>query len=468
LSTLALYEPVTFDRLRQSRLATFDRCALSSRFEHELEASGWSSLPASRGRLTHRVLARCLIAMHDAHKQGPEAPGQSGVAFDGSGEKVAIDEEAALGIFYTELREHGIDRRCGRCGAPARLEPAGEYLIDDIVAFAPARIVCQRGHSHPSDASNLPVEEALDVKWIVKKFAIDNTFNIADLVDVEQRIGATLEYPHELADPDPTLERTARYLTGQLDALFIVGEAVDHAIVLDWKDTWSLPAPSEVGFDGYFQQQFYGWLVLRNYPTVQRVTLREMYVRKSEYREADVYREDLPRIEAMLAALAERFDRAYTTGNFPPSPGQHCGWCPKPDKCPIFPEARRGGGKIETAEQAELWARERVVAQRVVEDRDRELHPWAGRMGPIPISDHKGPRVLGFRDHHRTSRPKREDLKIALRLIGVQMSERDLDRLYRTTKITKFEQHPPGPNTHRAEAERDERLMDALRASVGR
>lgn len=440
------YTPVRFDRLRQSRLAAFDRCALSSRFDYEL-GDEWDTAPQARGRLTHRVLAECLTKM-------------SAAASD------EIDVDGALGIFYNELRQHGVDRYCGQCGAPAHLEPIADIIVDDAVILAPARLVCQRGHTHPTDASNLPIREALDIKWVVTKFAADNTFNIADLVDVEQRLGARLAYPHLLADPDPELQRYERFLTGQLDALFITGMDADHAIVLDWKDTWALPAPSEVGFDGYFQQQFYGWLVLRNYPTVQRVTLREMYVRKGEYREADVYRDDLEVVEAMLAGIAERFDRAYQIGNFPASPGQHCGWCAKPAKCPIFLEARRHGGRITTHADAEQWARERVVAAAVVKDRDAELEPWIGRMGPVPISDHKGQRVLGYRDHTRVSRPKREDLVVALRLAGVKLSEAQLDRLYRPAKITKFEQHQPGPNTHRAEAERDEKLMAALEASV--
>lgn len=439
------YTPVRFDRLRQSRLASFDRCALSAKFDHDL-GDDWDTGPQARGRLTHRVLAECLKLMHA----------------NGSDQ---IDVDVALGIFYDQLRQHGVDRVCGRCGAPARLEAAADLLVDDAIIAAPARIICQRGHTHPTDASNLPTREAMDVKWVVTKFANDNRFNIDDLVDVEQRIGATLTYPHVLADPDPELVRTERYLTGQLDALFIVGELADHAIVLDWKDTWSLPAASEVGFDGYFQQQFYAWLVFKNYPTVRRVTLREMYVRKGEYREADVYFDDVDRVEAMLAALAERFDTSWQVGNFPPSPGQHCGWCPKPHHCPIFKEARRGG-KIIDHDQARQWAWERVVAAAVLEERDRELQPWIGRNGPVAITDHKGPRVLGFRDHHRTSRPKRDDLVVALRVAGAKVPDKVIDGLYRTSKMTRFEQHQPGPNTHRAEAERDEKLMAALQAST--
>lgn len=458
------YTPVRFDRLRQSRLASFDRCALSAKFDHEL-GDDWDTGPQARGRLTHRVLAECLRRMYEAHKAGEATRSQGAQAFAGDA-KGQIDVDVALGIFYDELRQHGVDRYCGRCGAPARLEAAADIIVDDAIIAAPARIICQRGHTHPTDFANLPTREAMDVKWVVTKFANDNTFNIGDLVDVEQRIGATLSYPHVLANPDPELERIERYLTGQLDALFIVGENADHAIVLDWKDTWSLPAASEVGFDGYFQQQFYAWLVFRNYPTVRRVTLREMYVRKGEYREADVYFDDLERVEAMLAALAERFDHAWQVGNFPASPGQHCGWCAKPHHCPIFPEARRGGGKITSHDEARMWAWEREVARAVLEERDRELQPWVGRNGPVAITDHKGPRVLGFRDHERTGRPKRDDLVVALRLAGVSVPGKVLDRLYRTTKMTRFEQHQPGPNTHRAEAERDEKLMDALQASM--
>ena len=417
-----------FPRVRQSRLATFDRCALSSKFESDLE-EGWSSHPQARGSLTHRVLAECLRTMHR------------------EGERT-ISPDVALAIFYEQLRMGGLDRQCPTCGAPARFDPEQQAVL------------CARGHANTSDLSNVPISEAKDIRWIVIKFARDNSFDIDNLVDVEQRLRTTIQYP------DGQGGHVDRELTGALDALFIFGDLADHAVVLDWKDTWQLPAPTEVGFDGYFQQRFYAWLVMKNYPTVHRVTLREMYVRYSEPREADVWRGDLDHIEQELSALVERFDRAYEEQNFPPSPGRHCiAMCPAPEDCPIFPRARRQGA-IQNQEDALTFARRLAVTEGVVSQLTEALQTWVGVHGPVPVSDHKGPRVYGFHERQRTSRPTKDEMAKALRLAGVKTI--DLDELYPTSTVTRFDQHQPDGRTDLGQQVNDGDLLAALEASIQR
>lgn len=92
-------------------------------------------------------------------------------------------------------------------------------------------------------------------------------------------------------------------------------------------NTWALPPESDGA--GFFQQRWYGMLVMRNFPTVMEVVLREFYVRfssrpegkdgrlKSPVRESTVTRDELPDIEAEFSALAERFDRAVEVGELP-------------------------------------------------------------------------------------------------------------------------------------------------------
>src|SRR6202012_5726323 len=101
------------------------------------------------------------------------------------------------------------------------------------------------------------------------------------------KLEATIKYA------DHNGELRERVITGTLDCLLF--EPPDGAVVLDWKDTWALPPmPKEAeaqGFDdeelkglsyhGYFQQRWYAYLVLRNYPRIERVTLREFYHRKT-------------------------------------------------------------------------------------------------------------------------------------------------------------------------------------------
>lgn len=411
--------------LRQSNLATFDRCALSAKFVADYERD-WSSHAQARGTMFHRVAATCLRAMYERKEN-------------------QIPADVARAILANELRQDGVDDFCGMCGAPAKF---------DLTRGPMGRVVCAEGHEHGSSFVNIPFSELADLRWVVVKFANDNAFNIEDLVDVEQRLLA------EVAAPDlPDGEN--RTLTGQLDALFITGDRADHAIVLDWKDTWDLPAPTEVGFDGYFQQRFYAWLIFRNYPTVQRVTLRELYVRRSEHREADVWRHEAESVEAELAALAERYDRAFREGNFPPTPGRHCTMCPLPMQCPIFPSVR-GAGAISTEEQAQQAARELAVAKAVAKRRDEALKAWASVKGPVEVSSHKGPRAVGFIERTRTSRPTKEQMEAAIAAArqGVPLA---MDDLYKTSKVTVFTEHQP---EQPPEDPGDAELTAALEASI--
>jgi hypothetical protein len=417
-----------FPRLRQSRLATFDRCALSARFEEQFEEQ-WTSHPQARGTIFHTFAAKALRAMSEAGEN-------------------QVPTDLAIEILQESLRQDDVDRQCVDCG---------QQVVDRYVRPDGAlRVVCVRGHDHSSGFVNLPMSEVKDLRWVVVKWASENTFDIENLVSVEERLEATLSYPDGLGG------HVDRVLSGQIDALFVTGEADEHAIVLDWKDTWGLPAPTELGFDGYFQQRFYAWLVFRAYPTVQRVTLREFYVRRSEPREATVYREDIEDVEAELSALAERFDRAFSEQVFPPSPGHHCHFCPRPEACPIFPGVR-GEGAIANPAVARKYAAQALVAKAALDQRVEALKAYASVFGDVPISDHKGPRVWGHKERKRVSRPDREAIEQRLRETGGRLTQSDIRELYVEKKVTHFVPHVPQPQEPTAD---DAALMSALDQSL--
>ena len=419
-----------FPTLRQSRLATFDRCALSAHFDDEYRAD-WSGFPQARGTIFHRVAAKCLREMYE------------------TGENT-IPTDVAVAILNETLRQADIDDECPTCLLP-------------IVERQGSVIKCEVGHESKSSLLNLPLEQVRDLRWVVVKWATDNAFDIQNLVDVEKRLHATVEYPH------PAGGSEQRILTGALDALFVTGPKDSEAIVLDWKDTWDLPSPTDVGFDGYFQQRFYAWLVFKNYPTIQKVTLREFYVRRSEHREAEVHRIDLENLEAEFAALAERFDRAYQEQNWPPSPGRHCQFCPRPGKCPIFPGVR-GEGMIDSPEKARQIAREAAVAAAALKQRKAALSAWASVHGSkdLEISSHKGRRAWTYRESKRVARPDRKALEEALRDNGGKpLTQADLDALFKETTGTRFGLHPVSDaDMEIAASEDDERLMESLRRSI--
>lgn len=348
-----------FPTLRQSLLGSFDECALRTLFELQF-ANGWSTHPQARGTIFHRFAAECLRTMKQYdHEQIPVGD--------------------ALEILYEAAEQKDVP-------------------VEDIV--------------------RVPLRELKDLRMAAVKFAHDNTFTVRNIIAVERRLQGEISYDA------PDGQKITRTLTGQIDALIAGGP--DHAIVLDWKDTWGLPPmPREdpgpegdeahLSYEGYFQQRFYGWLILVNYPAIQRVTMREFYVRKTKVRKATLYRKDLHEVERELAILAQQFDMAVAgglpsepfelgkMGRWNPSPGKHCGFCLRPGLCPIEREAR-GAGMIVSKREAMDAVAEVAVAERVREHRLEAIKVWVERHGPVPVRWSKGRRVLGWRQHGKTRR----------------------------------------------------------------
>lgn len=407
-----------FPTIRQSRGVAFDACALSAKLDADYRAH-WSGHPQVRGQIMHRVFAEALRTMVETGENG-------------------IPTDVMVGLLADALRQDDVDRECPDCGGA---------IIDATGGI----IRCAQGHEFAGDFGNIPMAEIKDMRWVSVKWANDNTFDIEHLVDIEQRLKTPITYP------DGEGGHVERMLTGQLDALF--APEPDHAVVLDWKDTWGLPAPTEVGFDGYAQQRWYAWLVMKNYPSVDRVTLREFYVRHSASREATVHRYELVDVEQELSALAERFDRAFQQNTYPPSPGRHCLYCAKPASCPIFPGVK-GEGLITDEQTARRIAGEAIVAKAALQQREKALKAWADVRGAIPIRADAGrERVWGFVERKRISRPTREELEKHLYL-GKKI---DLDALYREQTVTRFEQHVPTAVEDTAD---DAKLMQALEDSL--
>jgi PD-(D/E)XK nuclease superfamily len=413
-----------FPTIRQSLLAEFDLCSLEAKFGMEY-TRGWATHPQARGRLFHTFAAKALTAMNEMNEP-------------------TIEIDVALAILMEVLRQDDVDRECPVCES-TEIAPG----------IKGGMRTCSNGHRFESEFVNIPMREVEDLYWIVKKWGFDNRFDIENLVDVEKRLSAALVYVKDGVS-------VTRVLDGQLDVLFVEGDYDEHAIVIDWKDTWALPPPTEVSFEGYFQQRMYGWLVMRNYKGIEGVTLREFYPRYSEPREATVYRDKLDDIEQELSALVERFDRAVEEDVWTPTPGKHCSYCPRPTACPI-PRAAREQGKIETQAQAEQAARQLIVATSIVDQNKKALESWANTHGPIPMRDAKGYRVWGHRESKRTERPTRDALEQALRHAGGDPSRVNLNLLYTTKSVTRFEPHVPKPER---ETEEDSELLAKLQESV--
>lgn len=415
-----------YPRLRQSLLSSYDDCALAAQFDL-LYRKGYSYHPQGRGQLAHRVFAKCFqeMAMHDQSR---------------------IEPDVATAILHEVLRQHDVDDVCHEpgCDKAAFVIPADERHEDG------REIGCPAGHRHYSAVVNVPARERDDLRWIVRKWANDNEFDIRHLVDVERRLEAIVHYPNPLGG---SVERT---LTGQLDALFVDPEDSTHAIVIDHKDTWKLPAPTEVSFEGYFQQRFYAMLVLKNYRSIQKVTLRECYVRRSEVREATLTRENLPDVEADISAIMERFDRSVETDVWRPTAGRHCTFCARPQACPI-PVHVRQEGRITDPAQAERLGRQILVAEVVIEQTRKALSSYVDVHGPVPIKDSKGSTVWAFEEVVRVTKPTAEEVAEAVRS-GV-----DPTTLFKSRKGTRFGKVTIKPGQEEAD---DDALHAALKASL--
>lgn len=345
-----------YPRLRQSLLGDYDDCALYSYFQMRY-SQGWSTHPQARGTLFHRFAAECLREMV---KQDAEQ----------------IPVGMALAILEEVLEQRNV--------------PAIE------------RVRC-------------PLREIPNLRMAAAKFAKDNSFTVRNIVDVEKRLDATLSY----VDDDGVIRE--RVLTGQLDVLVAdpasgtSPEMRDKgAIVIDWKDTWALPPERDanasdpgLSYHGFFQQRFYGWLVMKNYPTIDRVTLREFYPRRSQARPAAITRDKLEQIESELANLARDFDRSVASGkppkltfagvvNWEPSPGKHCFWCPTAHLCPLEPEVLEAI-VVRNPDQARGAVARLSVAEAVRKSHREALRPYVEENGPVAAKYGKGRLVFGLR-----------------------------------------------------------------------
>lgn len=401
-----------FPRVRQSLLAKFSDCQLSAGFElalsiihgpdaEGLHRSGWTSHRAGAGRIAHEVIAHSL-----RHMLAREA------------EQIA--PEIVMDFLDEALRQR-------------------DRPIAETFAVPPAEIV--------------------QLRKTLRKWARDNIITIDEVYGVEERLEAVVSYQVD----GVTVERV---ITGQLDLLLLTPDQ-RHATVPDWKDTWKLPPEAshddedepegddKLSPEGYFQQRFYALLVFLALSSVQSVTTREFYLRRSEPREATIWRHELPDLIAEFSAMVERFDRCVHAAFEPaqgrrkrrkplatitqwgePSPGGHCSYCPKAVECPIDPDAR-AGGSISSPEAAERAIGELIKARAVAKQIAASAEAWINYHGPVRVRDAKRLRVFGFITTRRTARPTRKQLDEAM------LAGRDPRDLYKTTTTTRLSDYTP-------------------------
>jgi hypothetical protein len=419
-------------KVRQSLLSKHDDCPLSSYIEMRY-SNGWSTHPQARGTIFHLFAAKFL-------------------------RELQARESHTLPVSVAE----------------AILVEACRQETDSLGQPIP-----------PTEIVRVPVRQMGELRMAARKFAKDNKFRIERIVDVEQRMEAMIEYP------DPRGGVVRRTLTGQVDALLFDPDT-GGAVVLDWKDTWGRPPerravegadlPShdqqlqQISYEGYFQQRMYGWLVLKCFPQIPHVTLREFYVRFTEVREATLTREWLPHVEDELSILIQQFDAAmmqgapkfpygwfdleepYTVvdddgeerlvtreldiarmGHWKPQPGKHCGFCARTRDCPIDADTRiEAGAPPMSTEHAEALAGEMVKSKETYDRIRGALKAHVDTTGkPVKVLNAKGRMAIGW-------------VKNA------------------TGKGRTFKLHVPDDSDRGGDPDLDSKLAEAMRSATGR
>lgn len=333
-----------FPAYRQSILSTMDNCSLSTLFD--LEGRGYTNAAQARGIIFHRFAAEYLRTL-----------ARTG--------EITMESEEAMQILYE------VSRQSDMASEDVVFVPARERRLLRIAALA---------------LSNVPLR-------------------MSNLIEVETRLETVVTYTK--ADGATVY----RKISGTPDAL--LADPPNGAIVLDWKTAPSAPAAQakdengtpkqshwtgdheHVSWEGYFQQRVYALLVMKTYPSVEQVTLREYYVLKKESRNATVPREALEHIEHELSLLVQLLDRGVEEGSasgiWQPSPGRHCGYCRRPTSCPIEAEARMVEGGITSQAQAERVAAEMAFVDSLRDKGMPALKAWHENSGlPVSVKDAKG------------------------------------------------------------------------------
>lgn len=336
---------------RQSYISRFDACPLSLRFELE---TGLRQLPhgmgemGALGTLFHRLAAKVISI---------------------------LKEQREPQMSVEQIMDHAVDV-IGQRDIPA------------------------------AEVVHVTMRELQWLRVLATKFSY-HSFDPRRIMRVEKPLLATLQVrgaDGEIYD---------RLIKGTPDVL-MAGPGQHEATLIDWKSGWAPPSKereptpddpepgAKLSEMGYVQQVVYGWLVLKNFPSIQRVTESEWYMRHDQVREDSIERWEIERVEDILAGTISQMDAALEEGaasqRWFPIPGSHCGTCPAKRHCPI----KREVGIPADLPEAQRLGREWLVSAEIRKDRTPYLKGWVAAHGPIPIAHAKGRREIGYKPGSRT------------------------------------------------------------------
>lgn len=280
--------------LRQSLLRTFDQCPQQAVWTTESPA-GWSTPAQALGTAFHSV-AEAILATMQEHGRSVNEHGEVE-------EVQQLSTQEAVEIAYEVL---------ARPGTPHLSGEQVESLVGMVIGFC-------------------------DVKW-----------QPSHIIGMEERLFADVTGP----------DGVARTVTGQPDVL--MADPPGGAICVDFKSGRGKPKQPRNPDDpeawkkdhgraylserGHFQLDVYGMLILRTFPNLDRVTLRELHVRWGETREAVLTRDEMEHVERRVGLQLMRLEQTLTgVIDVEPRPGVWCHHCPRRSECPVPWEERLEG-----------------------------------------------------------------------------------------------------------------------------
>jgi hypothetical protein len=251
------------------------------------------------------------------------------------------------------------------------------------------------------DCPHLSVDLLRELRIVVVQFS-RLEWPAPRVIALEERLWA------EVPCPDGIVRR----ITGKPDVL--IADPPGGAVCLDYKVSWAVPATPRDGDytrdqgrrylsdRGIFQLDTNGLLIMRSYPAIGRVSLREYYPRLNEFREAWLDRDELEHVERHLGLLAMRFEQSMAGLLVPePRPGRWCSHCPVSRACPV-PQEDRGVGVIDTEELANAEAARWDVIKTLGEQQRKALKAWHEETGHWPeVGDG---RVVGWHQEEGKTR----------------------------------------------------------------
>lgn len=121
-------------------------------------------------------------------------------------------------------------------------------------------------------------------------------------------------------------------VSGRIDLIQV---SQNHAVITDYKTAQRMIPQAE--FAESIQTFLYAWGLWAsgNLPGVEMFTVREMYVRYDAHpREVTIHADQFEAVERYLSVAVKRLRKAYEEDTFPPTVGDHCALCPRPQACP--------------------------------------------------------------------------------------------------------------------------------------